>query len=449
MKKILLTVVCLCIALPAVPSFAIDSDVSGFLRARFMMNNYQKSQTDRDPDTLVDQRARVKWSAKVDEYLTFVYYGEVDFIYGDQAYATSRNKGGGASADSVNLETKNLYVEAKIPETPVTATIGLQGYTDHNDFVLLLGDVAGVRIGAATDQVRGNIAWFKLSEGVHNNEDDATLWALQVVYDPMKELSLVGDLYYANMQGSTPSGAAFDTTKEDLYFATVRATYKMDMATIEGWLLYTGGTIDDAAPDGSDVDVSGFAGAANANFSVAGAKATIYTMFFSSDDDDTNKDKDSIEIPWATNAPVGMSVPFPKAGMMMMMADPFGTTIHTGYGHAMADAAYNDYGLWAITAKVAYSPPEMKNLYGSLAAGYFTALEDQIQGRDSVKKGGKDLGVETVARVGYKFGKLDLSLNAGYVFLGSFYDKTAVDSNGAVKDPDDLYEVYAMANVNF
>ncbi|MDF1551766.1 MAG: hypothetical protein P1P84_01830 [Deferrisomatales bacterium] len=473
MKRIAIAAACLLFALPSVPSFAMDSNVSGFFRARFIMADLQKGK-DNNPDTLVDQRARVKWDLNVDEYIKFVYYGEVDVQYGDAAYAGgypkgasgpgTRNQGGGASADAVNLETKNLYIQAKLPDTPLTATIGIQGYVDHNDLAFLLGDMAGVRIGMDFGALHGNVAWFKMAEGddganhaigQSNSEDDATLWATQWVYDgPDKKWTANADAYYANMNGATSSGpnqVAFNTegTGEDLYYLTVGGKMKLAAGGIGGWLLYNTGTADSAGVDGGDVDTSAFAASVNGSYAFGGFKTNAYGIFFSSDDDATDNDRSAVRIPWATHpTPVGMAVPFPATGLMIMISDGLGTTYHTGYGFAMADGAYNEYGLAALTASATYTVPSMPNLWIKGAAGFFQALEDDRKA-DGTKREGKNLGSEIAGRVGYKFGKLELSLNAAYAMLGDFYDNSATDKNGDPADPDDPYEVYVAANVNF
>ena len=54
----------------------------------------------------------------------------------------TRNDGGGAGGDAVNLETKNVYLEFMVPDTPVKATIGLQGVTLHKGW-FVSDDFAG------------------------------------------------------------------------------------------------------------------------------------------------------------------------------------------------------------------------------------------------------------------------------------------------------------------
>lgn len=56
---------------------------------------------------------------------------ELDWTWGDQAYSTGGNFGGGFAADQVNLQTQNVEVELQLPWQHWRANIGLQRLFDN------------------------------------------------------------------------------------------------------------------------------------------------------------------------------------------------------------------------------------------------------------------------------------------------------------------------------
>ncbi|GAB6063118.1 hypothetical protein [Deferrisoma palaeochoriense] len=432
----------------ALPAFAKDHSINGYYRARFITANLSKKD-DADPDRLVDQRFRAKWTMGLNEYVSLTYFGEVDMQYGDASYSTSRNLGGGWGGDSVNLETKNLYLDVKIPDTPVSARLGLQGFGDNWDAVLTASDMAGLKLGGDFGMVKVTAGWFKLQEGLLREgaaaptakstpavggvsaEDDIDLWALQLGFKPMDNLSVGVDGYYFN---ANAGGFGFPNSA-DVYYVGANAAYKADMFDVKGWFAYNFGTVKDGAGS-DDLDISGFAASAKVNFSVAGAKLGLRGIFFSSDDDAGDSDAENFVSP---NTAEQFS--FYSDNLLIFVNDAYWNS-YGQFGYAMTDAAYAGWGLWGVTLSGSYVPPMMKQVYVKGGLGYFAALEDD---RKTEEREGKSLGTEVALRVGYKLAEVvDLSLNGAYAFLGDFYDKS-----DAGKDPDDLYELYAMVNVSY
>lgn len=453
MKKTLTLVGCVLVFFSAMPSFAYDLQTSGMFRSR-MINADLQGGKGNTADSLADQRARLNMKLKVDEYLSLGYIGEIDFQYGDAGYANGRNQGGGIAGDSVNLETKNLYAKLTLPETPYSATLGLQGFRDNWSFALALVDVSGLSISANTDAIKVTAGWYKLLEGdgganhtigLADTQDDATLYTLQTSYSASKDMILNVDGYYFQNKGSAqmPNFKLLGT-EEDLYYLGANLKYTLPAVKLNTWAFYNFGTSHDAASDGGDLDISAFAASARGDFKVGGVKAGIRGIYFSGDDDATDNDRSGVRIPWATDGvPVQESVPFFDSGLMIMLPDMYGTTYHTGAGFGMTQA-YNEYGLMAMTADASYTPPSQPNLYFKGAIGYFSALEDSRIG--VAARQGKNIGSEVCARVGYKLGEhTDLSLNGAYAMLGDFFDGTAT----AGQDPDNPYETYVMVDIKF
>jgi len=465
MKKILLAALCIAMAVPA---FAVDTQLNGFFRTKMYYHNLSHFKKDQPDSQYVDQRFRAKATLNMNEYVSVVYYGEIDMVWGDNSYGiggTTRNKGGGIGGDTVNLETKNLYATLKIPETPVGVTLGLQGYYDNFSGVVFIADMAGVKVAGKLGPVSGNVAYMKWQEAALNNEDDIDLYATQLAFVPagMEALTIGLDAYWFNQNGAydgktslkpQPVVAAFladvngTVNSGDVYFIGPQVSYKMDNMDFSAWLLYEGGsvTVDWSDPEtgetgSEDLDLAAWAANLKGNFSVADAKLTAQAMWFSAAGDDDSKWKGML-IP--TTGELG---PFGDSGMMIFFGDPFTTTFGPEgdlNGWAMDDAVYGGYGLWALCLSGSYSPPAMKDLYFKAAVGYFSAVDDTYQGTEELE--GKTLGFEGTLRVGIKIAKVaDFSLNGAAASLGNFYDKSTASGD----DPDNPWMTYAMLNVNW
>ncbi|WP_025322865.1 hypothetical protein [Deferrisoma camini] len=455
MKKKLLVALSSTLAVAmALPAFAKDHSINGFFRTRFMMTDFDNSRSEDGPTKIVDQRFRAKWTMGLNEYVSVTYYGEVDMQWGDLSYAgygadghrTTRNDGGRLGGDTVNLETKNLYLNVKIPDTPVSARVGLQGYADHWNYSLFAADMAGLKFSAKTDMVSGNVAWFKWGEGAQtadNTENDIDLYAVQAAFQPIGGLSLGADFYWLNVNGAGYGSAGFSNA--DIYWLGVNGKYKIGPAALSGWVAYNFGTADSAAANGDDLDISAFAGSVAAAFSpMEGVKAKLLALYFSGDDDSGDTDQNSWTIPQS-----GEDFFFGTEGFMLMMADLYWTTWgFEGFGEG---AVVSGNGLWAVALTGQYNPPAMKGVYVKGGVGYFSAVEDDRTPNDGADDhDGTGLGTEVFVRTGMKVAEtVDVSLNAAYAFLGDYFNDMAVDDDGKTDDPNNPYELYVMVNVPF
>ncbi len=454
MKKKLLVALSSTLAVAmALPAFAKDHSLNGYFRTRFMMTDFNNARSEDSPTKIVDQRARFKWTFGLNEYVSVTYYGEVDIQYGDASYGktntgalTTRNDGGRLGGDTVNLETKNIYLNVKIPDTPVAARIGLQGYGDHWDYALVAADMAGVKFSGKTDMVSGNVGWFKWGEGAQtadNVENDIDFYAVQLAFQPMGGLSLGTDLYWLNVNGSGYGSAGFSNA--DIYWLGVNGKYKAGPVSLSGWFAYNFGTADSAAANGDDLDISAFAGSIAAGFAPApGLKAKLTALYFSGDDDNGDTDQNSWTIPQS-----GEDFFFATQGFMLMLADITWTTWgFEGFGES---AVTSGNGLWAVTLTGQYNPAALKGVYVKGGVGYFSAIEDDRTPNDGADDhDGTGLGTEVYVRTGTKVADVvDVSLNAAYALLGDYFNDMATDDNGKTDDPNNPYMLYVMVNVPY
>jgi hypothetical protein len=512
MKKRLVTALCSTLVVAtALPALAITTDFAGFWRVRGVYANYQLAdkevagQTgttidairDVQADRLVDQRFRGRLTIGVNDYIKLVYFGEVDFQWGDAPFA-GRNDGGALGGDAANVETKNLFAEVKLPKTPLTATIGLQGMSDVNyDFALLADDMAGIKLSAA--KLAGfadvSVGWFQLFKGSrtfpgtggvaasNNNSIGGSkegdrgwdLYSLQTNFAFSPNLRVGADLFYINGQDLDNPSPVFPWSvsanqNEQLYYLGANATAKMNVGmpmTLSGWVMYNFGEIKNgptATAARRDLDVSAWAATVKAEVAPApGATAMVRALYYTPDDDVNDGEWNSFR----HALPDSSRVPFLRDGLMLFLPDAMGITYPGFEGFALNQAAYptntnqttGGYGLFGLVAAGSYVPPAMKQTYVRAAVGHFRATEDD-RGPVATRREGKTLGTEVAARIGYIFAeRFDLSLNGSYAMLGNFFDNTAPsftqNANGTFTrnargaDPENPFVLYWMANVNF
>ncbi len=468
-------------ALLATPALALETKLSGFYNVRGIANNFSATnnyigtlEDNANTQNLVDQRLRLKLSSKVNDYLSFVYYTEVDMQWGDEQYSNSgRNDGGGIGADTTNLETKNLYIDVKVPDSNAAFRVGLQGFEDNYDYTFFAADMAGVKYTNRFDGVNLTAGWFKLADGVSSGlADDVTLWALQAGFKPSANLKFGVDYYYYQNEGSQAYGTFFGTAdiqavlnfnagggdwtanrgNMDLHYLGGNAEVRFENVVLSGWFNANVGTVDSINNDTSttlteDLDVTGFAGRVRLSSSFGCFKLNVAGTYFSGDDDLTDGDANFVVNPVATE-----TFAFATDGFMIFTPDIAWNSVGQ-YGFAMTDAAWAGYGLTSFVVTASYMPTQMKNLTLKGGVGYFASLEDKLAANDPrTDRAGTELGTEVYLRASYKFAdNLDLSLNGAYAFLGDFYDKNGggTAANDAATDIDDPYEVYLKATLSF
>lgn len=129
-KGVLICLATLLAVAVALPAFAaVEFQYGGQFRVRWISsNNLADGSSDmlggisnQDNNNFFDQRLRLYFTFKASENLKVVAKFEIgDVVWGDY------NKGGRMGADTVNVETKNAYIQFNIPNIPTTAVLGIQ-----------------------------------------------------------------------------------------------------------------------------------------------------------------------------------------------------------------------------------------------------------------------------------------------------------------------------------
>ncbi len=160
MKRLLFCLLALIFVFALVmPTYAAEVKISGLWNAKaWAKDNYDGDDDSDDSYQYVTQRMRMYFNIIASENLKLVYKNEIDMEWGDTAFVNSRNSGGGLGGDSVNLETKNVYLEFMVPDTPVKATLGLQGVALHRGW-FIDDDVSAARFDMNFDPVTVTAYW--------------------------------------------------------------------------------------------------------------------------------------------------------------------------------------------------------------------------------------------------------------------------------------------------
>jgi len=287
-------------AAAAVPAFALENEFHGMFRVRGILTNFQSAglsgitakgaastptqllSTENRSYTLFEQRARLQYIAKANDDLKLVTHFEIDSTWGDAAFQNARGQGAGLGADTVNLETKNVYLDFNLPSTPVKAKVGLQGFTDAYKGIFLNDDVAGAVATGRFDAVTATGAFFRTYDAGGTTalgKKNIDVYVLDGRFGLNKTTTL-GASYYLASNDVNYSG-------QQTHTLGINAATKLGTVDLDAFLLYQTG---DELYGATGKDLNAFAGqvAAKANiglFTLRGAG------LYASGDDNSRPDK--------------------------------------------------------------------------------------------------------------------------------------------------------------
>lgn len=459
-KGLIVLLAAVLVAAFALPAMA-EHEATGFIRTKAWVSNYAAYTAGNinpldDPNTnsYVETRSRVLYRAGT-ENVKFVYFAEFDVQWGDSAYAVGRNQGGGLEADSINIETKNIYVWFKIPDTSIDFKVGVQNQTDSYAGVFFgVADMAGVFSTFKFEPVEVRLGWAQFWENSVGAADDVDLYIGEVKFAPTKEVKLGLNFYFLNdMSGGTfgasgltaalpPEVAGYRSLR--LYMPGADLAFKAGPVALSAFAFYQFGTAENG---GVDTDFGGYAADIRADLSLGPGKLFIEGLYVSGDNDPNDNDFESIIT--ASNYNLAGSFFFrPDMQILLPNADDLNTSQALAY-----DMSNGGAGVMLVAA--GYSQKFTDRVSGKVGAGYLAAAEKR--GRDGTRGGAaqihnfagkRDMATEVNANVNYNITQgLDLGLYGSYAFLGSAYDLAADGVTPA--DPDDLYSVFARLNFAF
>ncbi len=412
----------------------------------------------------VEMRNRLRFEIG-DENVKGVTFFEIDGAFGDTGGKVGRNQGFAANGDSINLETKNVFVWFKIPDTSVEFTVGLQGYTD--EFAGLLfgaSDQAGVVAKFKLDPVNFRFTWLKMRENnvftgtdaytatrVDPGDKQADYYALDAKFAATKDATVTGHLgFLRDTKAAVTVAEATSASLKSLevYYIGVNGTVNAGPAAVTGFLLYNTGKFKHTTASAlKDVDIAGYAARLRADANAGPGKAFLEALYVSGDDDrtastSTTKEKYKSVI---TGSDFDTLTAFYTSTDMLILF-PNADVINSATALTLNP---NNGGRGVILLAAGYSQKFSDKLSGKLGLGYLTA-DKKRKVSAALEPKGKTMGTEINANVNYNITKgLDFGVYGAYCMLGSFYDRLSTDAAGLTKNPDDLYDMHARLNYAF
>ena len=497
-------------AATAVPAMALENEFHGVFRVRAIESNFDDggagpvsiggtgqagvTNSGKTPPTYsyIEQRARLMYIAKASDDLKLVTHFEFDSRFGDNSYnsnGTTRNNGGGIGADQTNLETKNIYLDFKVPSTDVRVKAGIQGFTDNYKGIIFNNDAAGVTAAGKTGNLSYQAGFFRFDDAVSTGANPTNTYYGAPTPTNATAAQIAANQYPTGAANSTASfgagnvinatagkdsrdfytlGAKYAVSKDlvvgadyyllysDIFRATqdksyvnmfgVNAEAKLGPATVSGFAVYQTGEL--ATPTILGVTgkghqgVSAFAGNLAAKMPVGPGTAKITALVLTGDSDTSTTGGDRTDFQTimergATNA----GGTFFESGSMLLYRNPYATA---GTDRAVV-YDLNNNGRGIMTVFAGYDLLLGKLFINSNVGIGLVAKNNNNYANGLVNKGTSDvLGTELNTEIGYKvYDNLTASLSAAYMVLGDFY------SNGNVGTPDNPYTTRITLNYTF
>jgi hypothetical protein len=421
MKRLLICLVALIAVFALVmPASAAEMKVNGIWNAKaWARDNYDGDDDTDDATQYVTQRFRSYWNWIASENLKLVYKNEIDIEWGDTGPQNGRNSGGGLSGDSVNLETKNIYLEFMVPDTPVKATLGLQGITLHKGW-FISDDAGGARFDMNFDPVSITAYWIGV-DGLEANDsvssDDVWQAAVSGAYKAENMDARLSLAYQRNDNDLTSNDVP---ESDDLYLLMGEFGMSFDMVSFDIVAATNFGEVDSDGAGDRDYEGFMFAGSVD----IALDMATISVMgFYTSGDDEGDLDEDFQGL----------------AGQTFSWAE----IISDGYSYdrnaslAQIGGANRPSNMYYVAAGVDLKPTDTTTIMFDVY--YVGMVEDRtIAGEEE-----DEIGIEVDARLTQKiYDNLSMTIIGAYMFAEDGYGVyDPADPNAASNSGDDAFHV--------
>jgi hypothetical protein len=495
----------------SVPAMAFENEIHGAFNLKYYLSNYENGGGGRiDPTAGVngntttnlqmnnyfEQRARVFYNAKANDDLKLVTAFEIDSVWGDKAQggltaanssafaptttAAFRNSGGAMEADAVNLETKWVYLDFKIPSTPVNVKAGIQAFKDQLKGIFLDADVAGVLTTSKLGNATLNVGYFRgydqsyFSTGtpmgtplVRGNQN-LDMGAVEAKVAITKDIN-VGAVYYMYGDGRPfYVGAARQDTSTMLHTFGLTAEGKVGPLTLSGFGAYQFGVARnvDATGDSSYINALAYNLAAKAAVGPGTLKTAL--LFTSGNDYNATTSANNRHLtgwvgtsqsPDATWASTTGTSTYNEGGMMLLNRNSLNNNTTTDnaliYNTSNGTTPMNAQGMYLITA--GYDANITPKLYTNANVGLaWTAHTNALKPFDrsglvATRNQSNFMGAEVNLETGYKmYDNLTARVQAAYVILGGYYNNSVLKANSAnATDPENPYTARVILSYAF
>lgn len=397
---------------------------------------------------------------------------ELDWTWGDANYGAGGNLGGAYGADSVNMQTQNLFAEFR-PQSNLFINVGLQRifdnvrvpwytFTDelvHTGYRLAFWGSDGTGISGHyffdTDK-RAKLGFFQLYENNVEEKDDVVLYTAEYEQD-LGIASTAGlSLQYLRDQGNGEGGVSIlgqglnsglsnyngvfnfnfgndDYTADVLWLGAHAHDDPLLQQGDFGWGGFAVYNFGGARTANQDVSISGLA----ANLRVAGRwgqqmnDLVVFDHLFTTGDSDNISDGTYNGVLTGNNWTAPGAVFF-SHGLYLLL--PHANVVNR-FVAATIDIQNLGYGINASSLQIHKDliPHKLKAKLGA-GVGYASATIDGM---------GSEVGRELNFNLRWTpkvF--MDIELHAAYMWLGDFYDSPVVNG-GVTERPDNPWTVFA------
>lgn len=447
-------------AAAATPALAFDNEIHGSYLIKYFVTNYEavsnsyilgssksvQASEHRKTSNYFDTRARFYYTAKANDDLKLVTAFEIDSEFGDSSQsAGGRGNGGALESDSTNLETKWMYLNFKVPSTPVTVMAGIMPVKDKLKGIFFDADVAGINTVTTLGPATLGVGYFRAYDAnlfstssdnsTSKGTDDLDIVAASLDYNVNKNLR-VGGAYYLYSDNRTGSPLK-------VHVFGLNADAKIEKLSLSGFLAAQTGRMN----GNDDKSFSGYAFNAAAKYPVGPGNVRTAFLYTTGDDGDNtntswqavNQSPDSANP--GTNANKNMTNSYNESGMILLNRNlsAGGTTTDM---HVVQGTGNQDQGV--LLATVGYDAKINPKWYanGNIGAAWVSRTNDAKRATD---KGCNFMGTEFNVETGYKlYDNLTASVQAAYVLLGGYYTKS-IDGD----DPKDPFSTRINLNYAF
>lgn len=433
-------------AAAAVPALAFENEFHGMFRAYGWMSNALSGGaglTLAKPDrtnTYMEQRARLQYIAKASDDLKLVTHFELDTLFGGANGAKYQSNDAGAlDADSVTLETKNVYLDFNIPNAPVNVKLGLQPYNDAYQGTFGNFDGTGVLATAKFNAFTPSIGWFRTSEEAGTGPSYAIgkatndLLVVDGKFAVNKDFTVGANYMYFDHSLDAAQGAQPSAFALNVHTIGLNTSAKVGPATINAFLGYQFGDATKTR------DLSAYGGALTAKIKAGPGNVNLAGLYLSGDKQNAgNGDINS----WQSIASNGNTSYFNASNMWLLIRN--GATINSSASIGTNDLTKGGRGIMGLFA--GYEGTAGKVFYGANAGIAHTAVEKTAQDGN--------LGTELNANVGYKlYDNMSAQIGGAYAFLGDGMNSDnpakLMSNIGAVQHAENPYLTYVRVDYTF
>lgn len=391
----------------ATTDFATDSTGTNVANGTYQPDKAPKKQYSAN---YVEQRARLQYTAKANADLKLVTQFELDYTYwGNSSYTTGRNQGGAIGADTVNIETKNIYLDANLL-TNLNMKLGMMPNIDSFKGVLFDADMAGLLLSSSYGKFSPSIGYFRFNDNGedtdkvlgHNTND---MFMLDGKFEVSKEFKIGGAYYFFR------DNQANDVDVK-MHVLGLNAEYGMGPLTLNGFAIYETGWNNQRY-------TNAFAG--NVGAKIKAGKGTAHAEFLYVSGDTSDEGRSNAF--YAVNGENG----YYDNEMVILGRDK--NAFFTIDNSIIFNSGNGGQG--QIGGYVGYELPINDKLSTAVNAGFAAVAKDTDRTHKS-----NYLGTELNAEANYKLlDNLSVGVRAAYVILGDYYKDMA--ENGTPVNPYD------------